>query len=89
MASGMVHICVRKRQGGARMASRGHQDDVTKDSGKHQGENRIASGNVRIVQSRQERVRMRQESVRMAAGWRQADVSKASGRRHRCVRVVV
>ena len=32
---------------------------------------RMASGNVRIVQSRHECVGMRQDGVRMASGWRQ------------------
>ena len=34
----------------------------------------MAAGNVRIAQSRQERVRMRQDGVKMASGWRQDGV---------------
>ena len=74
MASGMVHICVRKRQAGVRMASRPRQQNVKTVSGWPQDGIRMASGKVRIVQLRQERVRMRQDGVRMASGWRQDGV---------------
>ena len=40
-------------------------------SGCRQDGVRMASGNIRIVQWRQECVRMRQDGVRMASGWRQ------------------
>ena len=38
----------------------------------------MASGNVRIVRSRQERIRMRQDGVGMASGRRQDGVRQAS-----------
>ena len=71
MASEMVQVCVRKRQGSVRMASGWPQDDVRKVWGKREDGVRMVSGNVRIVKSRQEHVKMRQDGVRMASGWRQ------------------
>ena len=70
MASG----CVMMRQDGVRMTSGKCQDSV-----------RMASGNVRIVEWRQERARIRQDGVRMASGWRQ----DASGWRQASVTCVL
>ena len=72
--------------GSVRLASGWRRDDVRKMSRQRQYGVRMASGNVMIVQLRQERVRMRQDAVRMASewrqgasGWRQAGVTGVSG----------
>ena len=72
MASGMVHVCVR-------VGSGWHQDGVRKVLGKRQYGVRMASGNVRMVQSRQECVKMRQDGVRMTSEWHQAGVRGVLG----------
>ena len=60
MTSGMYH-------GWRQVVSGWRQDDVTKMSRQRQDGVRMASGNIRIVQWRQECVRMRHDGVRQAS----------------------
>ena len=66
--SALYHGCVRKCQGSVRIVSGWRQNDVRKTSGKHQDGVEMASGNIKIGQSRQEGIRMRQDGVKMALG---------------------
>ena len=85
MALGMVHICVRKRQGGVRTAPGRRQENAKMASGWHQDGIRERQDSPIAPGTRQDASGWRQDGVRMASGWRQ----DASGRGHRCVRVVL
>ena len=81
----MVHVCVRKRRGSVTMASGWHQESVSKVSGGRQDGVREHQDSPIASELRQDASGWRQDGVRMASGC----VKMASGRRQRCVRVVV